>query len=281
MSVLWTYRQQCSHLIFRQLISKLIQPIIATNVHIGASRSPYSGTKDVHRATVPDEKVSWNIYWPDYKPTEYTAKKVLKNPPWADDSDTTKIKHYNELDEKIDRRSFMGKYDIDQQTNRPRNPKGRTGLSGRGLLGRWGPNHAGDPIVTRWSKDQQDNNKNKALEIILISRRDTGALALPGGMVDPGEYTLETVKREFIEEAMNANPDATKQIEELFKKTITIYKGYIDDPRNTDNAWMESEAINMHDETGELTKDLILEAGNYLVLLLLIFNRFDILINSS
>ncbi|CAF4463446.1 unnamed protein product, partial [Rotaria magnacalcarata] len=61
--------------------------------------------------------------------------------------------------------------------------------SGRGLLGRWGPNHAGDPIVTRWSKDQQDNNKNKALEIILISRRDTGALALPGGMVDPGEYT--------------------------------------------------------------------------------------------
>lgn len=30
-----------------------------------------------------------------------------------------------------------------------RNPRGRTGLSGRGLLGRWGPNHAADPIVTR------------------------------------------------------------------------------------------------------------------------------------
>ena len=26
---------------------------------------------------------------------------------------------------------------------------GRTGLTGRGLLGKWGPNHAGDPIVTR------------------------------------------------------------------------------------------------------------------------------------
>ena len=26
---------------------------------------------------------------------------------------------------------------------------GRTGIRGRGLLGRWGPNHAGDPIVTR------------------------------------------------------------------------------------------------------------------------------------
>jgi ADP-ribose pyrophosphatase len=28
-----------------------------------------------------------------------------------------------------------------------------------------------------------------------------------------------------------------------------------------DNAWMETEAVNIHDETGELTKDLKLEAG--------------------
>ena len=31
----------------------------------------------------------------------------------------------------------------------PRNPRGRTGMRGRGLLGRWGPNLAADPIVTR------------------------------------------------------------------------------------------------------------------------------------
>ena len=58
-------------------------------------------------------------------------------------------------------------------------------MSGRGLLGRWGPNHAGDPVVTRWAKDGQDE-KRKVLEIILISRKDSGELALPGGMVDPG-----------------------------------------------------------------------------------------------
>ena len=28
-----------------------------------------------------------------------------------------------------------------------------------------------------------------------------------------------------------------------------------------DNSWMETQAMNMHDETGELTKDLKLEAG--------------------
>ena len=29
----------------------------------------------------------------------------------------------------------------------------------------------------------------------------------------------------------------------------------------TDNSWMETQAMNMHDETGELTKELKLEAG--------------------
>lgn len=30
-----------------------------------------------------------------------------------------------------------------------RNPAGRTGITGRGVLGRWGPNHAADPVTTR------------------------------------------------------------------------------------------------------------------------------------
>lgn len=29
-----------------------------------------------------------------------------------------------------------------------------------------------------------------------------------------------------------------------------VYKGYVDDPRNTDNAWMETVAVNFHDESG-------------------------------
>ena len=97
----------------------------------------------------------------------------------------------------------MGKYEVEEETNRPKNPQGRTGcmqqalilfilnrfillVSGRGLLGRWGPNHAADPVVTRWAKGR----KEKVLEIILISRRDSGDLALPGGMVDPGYVSL-------------------------------------------------------------------------------------------
>ncbi|CAF0890301.1 unnamed protein product [Adineta steineri] len=232
-----------------------------TSIHVKTRTSPYPGTTDISRTLVPDDKVPWTVNWSDYKPREYTEQFVLTKPVWADDSDAKKIKHHNEIDENIDRTSFIGKYEVDKETNRPKNPQGRTGLSGRGLLGPWGPNHAGDPIVTRWAKTEH-NDKKKVLEIILINRRDSGELAIPGGMVNAGEHVSAAIKREFIEEAINSNANGAKHVDELFKTAVSIYKGYVDDPRNTDNAWIETEATNMHDETGELTKDLKLEAGD-------------------
>lgn len=58
---------------------------------------------------------------------------------------------WNSIDGKIDRTSFHGKYEIRQ--NYPINVAGRTGLLGRGLLGKYGVNHAADPIVSRWKRD--------------------------------------------------------------------------------------------------------------------------------
>ena len=31
---------------------------------------------------------------------------------------------------------------------------------------------------------------------------------------------------------------------------VQVYSGYVDDIRNTDHAWMETVAMNFHDETG-------------------------------
>ena len=36
----------------------------------------------------------------------------------------------------------------------------------------------------------------------------------------------------------------------------------MDDPRNTDNAWMETVAVNYHDETGEVFSKFDLKAGD-------------------
>ncbi len=38
------------------------------------------------RSHVPDNKVSWNVEFSDYKPVEYTTSKILHNPK-ADSSD--------------------------------------------------------------------------------------------------------------------------------------------------------------------------------------------------
>ncbi|KAK7485432.1 hypothetical protein BaRGS_00023380 [Batillaria attramentaria] len=130
-----------------------------------------------------------------------------------------------------------------------------------------------DPIVTRWKRDQKgvkvQKNGSPVLQFIAVKRRDNGEWALPGGMVDAGEVVTMTIKREFGEEAMGtlaASPAEKKQIEEqintLFSRGAEIYRGYVDDPRNTDNAWMETIAINFHDETGDSVGRFKLNAGD-------------------
>eukprot|EP00966_Prymnesium_polylepis_P233681 5404954-Prymnesium_polylepis.1 len=69
-----------------------------------------------------------------------------------------------------------------------RNPVGRTGLCGRGMLGKWGPNKAAgercgfdhaspviaDPIVTRYHPDTGQ------LEMLAVERPDTKQWSIPG-----------------------------------------------------------------------------------------------------
>lgn len=201
---------------------------------------------------------------------------ILSGPQWADPqvSDKSFSPKFNERDGEVERTSWNGLYVV--ENGRPRNPAGRTGLTGRGLLGRWGPNHAADPVVTRWKRDRSGNKiahpvtgKN-ILQFVAIKRRDCGEWAIPGGMVDPGEKISATLKREFGEEALNSlqkspeeKAELEKQLQRLFSQEhFVVYRGYVDDPRNTDNAWMETEAVNYHDETGETMDNLPLEAGD-------------------
>eukprot|EP00088_Acartia_fossae_P056626 TRINITY_DN6595_c0_g1_i11.p1 TRINITY_DN6595_c0_g1~~TRINITY_DN6595_c0_g1_i11.p1 ORF type:complete len:347 (-),score=52.28 TRINITY_DN6595_c0_g1_i11:261-1301(-) len=231
----------------------------------------------IERIKVPDDKVEWSTEWADYSPTEFTAPFVLKAP-WADPelNNPEFEPKWNSLDGKVNRVSYEPKkYDIDAK-GKPLNPCGRTGLCGRGILGRWGPNHAADPVVTRW---QRDSNGDKVvntdtglpiLEFVCIERGDGGGWAIPGGMVDPGEKVAVTLKREFMEEAMDStqaskeeNAQNSKLVDSFFSAGGTeVYKGYVDDPRNTDNAWMETVVMNFHDESGNKVGNLKLKAGD-------------------
>lgn len=61
-------------------------------------------------------------------------------------------------------------------------------------------------------------------------------------MVDPGEHISQTVAREFEEEAGRLSIDK-KLISRLFSNGHKLRECYVDDPRNTDNAWMETIAM--------------------------------------
>ena len=147
------------------------------------------------RTIVPDEKVSWRAPWPAYEPVAFTTEKVLANDVtinpdgWADPADP------RALDTWEARHSYEGELLFDARM-RPRNPRGRTGMADRGLLGKWGPNFAADPIVTRWvprgkgaaeGRSTDGDEGEPQLQVVVIQRADTGEWALPGGMVDTGE----------------------------------------------------------------------------------------------
>ena len=90
-------------------------------------------------------------------------------------------------------------------------------------------------------------------------------------MVDPGEKVSRTLKREFGEETMDTfgikdeaeKKRVAKQIDDFFQNHgVEIYSGYCDDPRNTDNAWIETVAFNFHDESGDIVGKFNLKAGD-------------------
>jgi len=231
---------------------------------------------DVARSPVPDDKVAWGVPFSEYDPPDYCAPACTKEVSfWSDQNSSEGIIHNAGCTpaDNVDRISHVATYTVDPATNLGFNPCGRTGIKGQGVLGRFGPNHAADPVVTRWKRDKdytvvQDETGKPVLEWISIQRADTGAWAIPGGFVDPGEGISLTLKREFGEEALNTlhmstaeKEEALAGIQELWGQGVMMYQGYMDDSRNTDNAWIETICYNFHDKL-RLSDWLPLKAGD-------------------
>lgn len=171
---------------------------------------------------------AWNQQMPDYTPPYYVHSEIIANDRtktttgWADPEDIRLLTRTIT--------SLTGPIHFDD-IGRPLNPKGRTGIAGRGTLGSWGPNIAVDPVVTRI------NPENGNLEVIIGIREDTGEMSLPGGIVLEHETPTQTLVRSFHSKT-GTSLDLTSAIE--------IFKGYSDDYRNTDHAWMETIATHCH-----------------------------------
>jgi hypothetical protein len=132
---------------------------------------------------------------------------------------TTKLA-YNKLDKSSDppvnRVSFVGEYAVvdglpryfavnisDLSHQFIRNPTGRTGFAGRGLLQYWGPNHCVDPIITRWAVTDAGDfllaDGKRVLEVLLYKHIASGRLLLPGSAVEPDERIPFALVEELIQ----------------------------------------------------------------------------------
>jgi ADP-ribose pyrophosphatase len=146
------------------------------------------------------DEALWAVPCPDYQPPYHVDPSVLEMAADLDDAD------------------------------RPLNPRGRTGIAGRGLLGRWGANPMVAVVVTRI------NRETLAPEVLLGKLEESGALSLPRSFVAKNE-TAEAAIVQMLEQCIGRPPDRQGEV---------IAEGYSYDERQTDHAWVELEAQLYH-----------------------------------
>ncbi len=198
--------------------------------HVKARTEKFSSYPD--RFLVPEDKVPFEESFPEYNPQYYLSDVVIKKHQKylagtfervVDPENIRDVKRkfttYESAEIRLDSNGY------------PLNPRGRTGLRGRGVLEKWGANFAADPIITRL------NTKTGQFEMLAIKRKDNGQWAIPGGKVDEGERISKTAARELGEES---------GVELNMDDAVLLYQGYVDDPRNTDNAWFETSVFHKY-----------------------------------
>ncbi|CAF1949212.1 unnamed protein product [Rotaria magnacalcarata] len=161
-------------------------------------------------------------------------------------------------------------YRLDNQLAVPLNPMGRTGLRGRGALIRWGPNKSIIAIVTRWKSHRGQFaivDGQRILEALVFKDKLTNDWKLPGGKIlgvespygavcrsfnklafkdNDSEHSLSLKESDMIEHFESFARPSTATLGSTGFESHMIYRGYIDDMRNTDNAWTEAEIWNFH-----------------------------------
>lgn len=266
-----------------------VPELVYTADHV--RRAAYSSRKThtIHLAKHPAyaqersevKTIFWDEPYDEYRPVRYTHDAVLldkktgKKPVWADiELDWTETplsaEAVNFAATVLSKRrtyegSELGKLrPLVLHQGRPRNPVGRTGMTGRGLLGNYGPNHAADPLLTKFVYDIE--TKKTVLKMLVVQRSDTKQWAIPGGMVDAGEVVTEAAVRELIEEgylgdSLEDQKARLAKLKAIFSKAFTehaivVYSGYVDDPRNTDHAWMETACYHLHLDDSDTFKEI-------------------------
>jgi hypothetical protein len=246
--------------------------------HIHARESDHRLPK---RLDVPDSFVSWSETWSEYDEkvenwsidaTDFQPVSMRQNNFKWSSSHNTSLAHQGDV----------GK-----------NPYGRTGLRGRGILPRLGANPAAEPVITR----SVMFNGGKQTQVLVCRQFQVQGhtFALPGGLLGDSELEEANIMipgskkiQQFLESILTSNFDDLEEdlknrmkcssisreeyynlqqalvrlgqerkrslvkLDLALKSGRKVYPnnrygvGYCDDPRNTDDAWVEAQVYHFH-----------------------------------
>jgi len=203
-------------------VEALIYNLVADDFHL-KTRAERPSTYPPRQRLSIDES-PWMLDCEGYDPPYHVDSSVLQSDRtqddegWADPEDFPKVA----TEARISGSKFHG------DDGKPLNPRGRTGLEGRGLLGLWGPNLSVAALVVRKNPDSGH------VEMMLGGTEGSSDLGVVKGFVLPGETGEAALRRVLFDEA-GWDPGMSP--------TEIVFEGYTYDSRQTDNAWVESRAI--------------------------------------
>jgi len=208
-------------------VEALLYNLVADDFHLKIRAERPAGYPPRQRISI--DQSPWALDCDGYDPPYFVDPAVLENDRtevsggWADPEDFAKVREVP--------RVSSAKYK--DEHGRPRNPRGRTGLAGRGLLGLWGPNLSVAALVLRTNPDSNQ------LEILLGGREGSTALEVIKGFVLPDETAEHALGRVLSEEA-GWEPGAGAR--------HVTFEGYTYDSRQTDHAWVETRVSTVEPE---------------------------------
>ena len=214
----------------------LIYNLVADDFHLKIRAERPASYPPRQRISI--DESPWMLDCDGYDPPYHVDSSVLENDRskndrgWADPEEFAPLRELPRI--------AAAKYK--DGDGKPRNPHGRTGLAGRGLLGLWGANLAVAALVVRTNPDAGH------LELLLGGKEDSSGLEVLKGFVLPDEAAGKAALRVLAQEASWEAGDTGLDV---------VFEGYTYDARQTDNAWVESRAYLILPEVAPA----LLEAG--------------------
>jgi ADP-ribose pyrophosphatase len=202
-------------------VETLLLDLAVDDFHLKIRAERAKGYPERQRIAI--DEAPWAVPCPTYDPPYHVTVPVLEADDsatpggWADPEDVGAVG---------DRFALLSPESRDAM-GRPLNPRGRTGIAGRGSLGRWGANRSVSVVPVR-------NSPSSGQLEILLGSVGRGGLEISKGFLHKDEAPVDTARRVMRIEAGWTEP---------FDLGPTVFDGYIYDPRQTDHAWIETTAF--------------------------------------